>query len=85
MSVHTMRGKLDYLVRKTGCREVDILAQAVEEGVSELYRKQVADAYLAGELNRKKALAELGEEYIKDLDYAREAVEADIQWGLQGA
>ncbi|MHB9126574.1 MAG: hypothetical protein ACYC4F_11605 [Armatimonadota bacterium] len=85
MPVNTMRAKLDYLVRKTGRKEAEIVAQAVDEGVSELYRKQISDAYLAGELDRKKAVLELGEECVDDLDYARRAVDADIQWGLKSA
>ncbi|MHB1455843.1 MAG: hypothetical protein ACYC0V_02900 [Armatimonadota bacterium] len=85
MHVKTMREKLDYLVRKTGRNESEIVAQAVDEGVSELYRKQLSDAYLAGELDRIKTILELGEECVGDLDYARQAVDADIQWGLKSA
>lgn len=85
MHVKTMREKLDYLVRKTGRNESEIGAQAVDEGVSELYRKQLSDAYLAGELDRRKAILELGEECVGDLDYVRQAVDADIQWGLKSA
>ena len=51
-----MRGKLDYLVRATGRAEAEIVAQAVEEGLSELYRKQVAEAYLSGKLEREKVV-----------------------------
>lgn len=80
----TIRDKLDYLVRATGRAEAEIVAEAIEEGLSELYRKQIADAYLAGELDRKQAIAELGEEAVEDLDYARRAVEKDVQWGLKG-
>lgn len=67
----TIRDKLDYPVRATGRAEVEIVAQAIEEGLTELYRRQVADGYLAGELTREQAIAELGEETVEDLDYAR--------------
>lgn len=79
MPIITMREKLDYLVRKTGRKEAEIVAQAVDEGVSELYRKQISDAYLAGELDRRKAVHELGGNCVDDLDYARQAVDADIK------
>ncbi len=85
MPINTMRQKLDYLVRKTGRKEAEIVAQAVDEGVSELYRKQISDAYLSGELDRKKVILELGENYVDELDYARQAIDADIQWGLKNA
>jgi len=78
----TLREKLDYLVQATGHTEAQIVAEAVEEGIGELYRKQVADAYLAGKLDRSHALAELGEDAVGDLDYARRAVEHDVSWGL---
>jgi hypothetical protein len=80
----TMRDKLDYLTQKTGMAEAEIVTQAIEEGLTELYRRQIADSYLAGELDRERAIAELGEETVEDLDYARRAVEQDIQWGLKG-
>jgi predicted DNA-binding protein len=38
MPINTMREKLVYLVRRTGRKEAEIVAQAVDEGVSELYR-----------------------------------------------
>jgi len=78
----TIRDKLDYLARSTGRAEAEIVAEAIEEGLTELYRKQIANAYIAGELDRAQAIAELGEEAVEDLDYARSAVEKDVQWGL---
>lgn len=80
-----MRKKLDYLVRATGRPEAEIVAQAVEEGLFELYRKRLADAYLSGELDRQKAVRELGEDAVEELDYARDAVTADVEWGLKSA
>ncbi len=82
--LHTMRDKLDYLARMTGRTEAEIVAEAVEEGLTELYRRQITDAYLSGKLDREQAIAELGEEAIEDLDYARRAIEHDVQWGLKG-
>lgn len=79
----TIHDKLDYLARTTGRTESEIVAKAVEEGITELYRKQIADAYLAGELDREQVMAELGEEAVENLDYARHAVEQDAQWGLK--
>jgi predicted DNA-binding protein len=82
--LQTMRDKLDYLVQATGRAEAEIVAEAIEERITELYRKQIADAYIAGELDREQAISELGEQTVEDLDYARRAVEQDVQWGLKG-
>jgi len=81
----SMRRKLDYLVRATGRGEAEIVALAVEEGLSELYRKQVAEAYLAGNLEREKTVHELGKDAVEELDYARRSIDADIEWGLKSA
>lgn len=83
-TAQTLRDKLDYLVQATGRAEAEIVAAAVEEGLTELYRKQVADAYLAGTLDHEQAIAALGEETVEELDYARRAVEQDVEWGLKG-
>ena len=79
----TIRDKLEYLTRATGRAEAEIVAEAVEEGLKELYRKHIANAYLSGELNREQAIEELGEETVEDLDYAKRCVEQDVQWGLK--
>ena len=81
-TTQTLPEKLDYLVRATGRAEAEIVAQVLDQGLTELYRKQIADSYLAGEMKREQAVVELGEEAIEDLDYARHAVEKDFQWGL---
>ena len=80
--IRTIHDKLDYIARSTGRAEAEVIAEAIEEGLTELYRKQIANAYMAGELDRVQAIAELGEEAVEDLDYARSAVEKDVQWGL---
>jgi len=81
----TFRAKLDYLVQMTGRTEAELVAEAVEEGLTELYRKHIANAYLAGDLDREQAIAALGVETVENLDYARHAVEHDLKWGLKGA
>ena len=84
-TTQTIRKKLEYLVRKTGRAEADIMGEAVTHGLDELYHKQIADSYLLGQLDRKKAVAELGADAVEELDYARKSVESDIEWGLNSA
>lgn len=79
------RAKLDYLVRSTGRSEEEIVAEAMEAGMAALLGKQIGDAYLAGELDRAEAVAEIGEDAVAELDYARRAIEQDVHWGLKGA
>lgn len=77
--------KLGHLARATGRRECEILAQAVEVGMDSLYRKQIAESYLAGRIGRRRAVSDLGSDLVEELDYAREAVIADVKWGLKNA
>jgi predicted DNA-binding protein len=78
-----LRDKLDYLVRSTGRTESEIFAEAIEEGLTSIYHKQIIDAYLSGELDHEQAMAELGNEVIEELDYAMQSVEKDVKWGLK--
>lgn len=79
----TIRDKLDYLTRVTGRTEAEIVVEAIEEGLTELYRKRIADAYLAGDIDREEAIAELGEEIMENLDYAKQSIRQDVQWGVK--
>jgi len=83
-TTQTLRDQLAYLVRTTERPEALIVADAVETGLMQLYRKQMADSYLSGALQRETVVAELGPEAVEDLDYARRAVEQDVEWGLRG-
>ena len=55
VTTHTLRDKLDYLVRKTRRTETEIFPEAIEEGLTSIYRKQIIDAYLSGEIERQQA------------------------------
>ncbi len=83
MTTKTMRNKLEYLVRQTGRAEAEIVALAVERGLDELFRQELAEAYLGGAVDRHRAVQELGKEEVDELDYARASVEADVKWGVQ--
>jgi predicted DNA-binding protein len=80
---HSLRDKIDYLVRKTGRSETEIFAEAIEEGLTSIYRKQIIDSYLSGNVDRREAIAELGDEIIGELDYALRSIEKDAKWGLE--
>ncbi|MEK7398188.1 MAG: hypothetical protein AAB116_14755 [Candidatus Poribacteria bacterium] len=82
-TTHSLRDKLDYLVRATGRTETEIFAEAIEEGLTSIYRKRIVDAYLSGEMDRSQAVMELGDEIIEELDYVLQSVEKDIKWGLK--
>ena len=60
-----------------------MLRQAVERGIETLYREMLINRYLEGELTREEAVDELGAVTVDELDAAREAIEADVNWARQ--
>jgi len=57
-----------------------VLRQAVESGIATLYRETLIGRYLERELTREEAVDELGVAAVDELDAAREAIEADVDW-----
>ncbi|ELY58742.1 hypothetical protein [Natronolimnohabitans innermongolicus] len=70
------------IARHRDLDESEIIQQAVEQGLEDLWRDVVVDRYLAGEIEREAALEELGSERLREIERAKAAVESDIEWGL---
>lgn len=62
--------------------ESAVIQRVVEKGVETLYRDLIASRYLAGELTREETIEYLGSELVEEIESARDAVEADLSWGL---
>jgi len=77
--------ELDFLLNETGKDSAELLAQAVQEGIHLLFKRQVSEAYINKRIDRSQALMMLGAEELDQLDYAWQAVEKDIAWGLGNA
>ena len=80
----TTFGELEFIIQETGEDEVIVLAQAFREGLKHLYRQKVKDAFIEGKLIREEAVRILGQETIEELEYQKDAIRKDIQWGLRG-
>ena len=77
--------ELDFLIHETGKDSNNLLAQAVQEGIHLLYKRQVAEAYMNKRIEREQAALLLGTSELDQLDCAWQAVENDINWGLGNA
>ena len=62
--------------------ESAVIQRAVETGVETLYRNMLVRRYLADEITREEAIDQLGIEIVDEVEYARDAVEEDVKWGL---
>ncbi len=80
----TTFGELEFILQETGEDEVTVLAQAFREGLKYLYRQKVINAFIEGKLTRAEAAEILGLETVEELEYQKDAIRKDIQWGLRG-
>lgn len=76
--------ELEFLLHETGKDSAVILAQAVQEGIHILFKRQVTEAYINKRIARSEAVLMLGNDELEQVDYAWQAVEKDIVWGLTG-
>jgi hypothetical protein len=81
----TLAEHLDFLVAQKGEDEATVLAQALRTGVETLYQEALTEAYLLGGVPRETALKELGSERLAEIEYQRDALKRDVEWGLTGA
>lgn len=62
--------------------ESEVLEQALERGVEDLWRELVLSRYLNEDITREEAIEFVGVEYVKRAEQEAEAVEEDVHWGL---
>jgi len=77
--------ELDFLLHETDKDSASLLAQAVQEGIHILFKRQVTEAYINKRIERRQAELLIGAEEIEQVDYAWQSVEKDIAWGLGSA
>jgi hypothetical protein len=82
MLVPQLSREMEFVVKYRGLDETTILAQAIREGVHQLYRETIIEGYLSGNISREDAVKELGPETIADVEYQREAFARDVAWGM---
>lgn len=84
MDKQTMTEKLSFVVTRRHQDEATLLALAVRAGIDALYRETMTEAYLMGEVPREAAAQALGQEQLEDLEYQRDCLRRDVEWGMQG-
>ena len=65
-----------------GLPESEVFEQALERGLEDLWEDLVLAQYLDGELDREEAIERVGRSKVQRAEREREAVEEDIDWGL---
>ncbi len=62
--------------------ESEILEQALERGVEDLWIELVLSRYLNDEIDREEAIELVGRDRVKRTEREAQAVESDVHWGL---
>lgn len=81
-SVSTISDELVFLQQHTGRDESVILVEALHTGLHALYYQTVEQLFIDEELSREQAAEILGLERIRELEYAKKALEQDVRQGL---
>jgi hypothetical protein len=76
--------QLAFLVTQRQINETTLLAQAVSKGIQLLYQEAIIEAYLLGQVSRERAFAILGSTMLEDVEYQRDILKQDVEWGLKG-
>ncbi|MFB6209179.1 MAG: hypothetical protein ABEJ56_03500 [Candidatus Nanohaloarchaea archaeon] len=72
--------QISELAHERGITESEVMEKALEEGVKQLWEKNILDKYLKDEVSREKAVELLGAGKIRRAEKEVEAVEEDIEW-----
>jgi predicted DNA-binding protein len=65
-----------------GLPESEVFEQALERGLEDLWEDLVLAQYLDGDLDREEAIERVGRSKVQRAEREREAVEEDVDWGL---
>ena len=74
--------RVQELAEARGVPESEILEQALERGVEDLWVDLVLSRYVNEELDRETAIELVGRDRVKRADRELQAVADDVRWGL---
>lgn len=74
--------ELNFLVSQWGLDESTIIAKAVRKGMKVMYRNALIEAYLSGKISNDQAMKEFGPEALEKINYQRDILKRDVEWGL---
>ena len=74
--------KIHYLSQETGKPTSTLLVEALEEGVQQIYKQHLLEAYLNQKIERSEVIQRLGSSAVESFEKAWKALEHDIRWGM---
>lgn len=73
---------LEQLAKETHQAETEIIAQAIEIGLRQLWRDYVLARYLEGKISREEAIKHVGIEAVEIAEQQKQALLEDIAWAF---
>jgi hypothetical protein len=78
----TVSTYLDTLVRETQKSEAEVVAQAFETGLRQLWREYTLGRYLRGQITRAEAIEVAGLDWVELAERQYQAMTEDLAWGF---
>ena len=72
---------LEKIVQETQQSEPEIMAQAFQVGLQQLWREHILGSYLKGEVTRETAIEKAGIDWVELVEHQHQAAMEDLQWG----
>jgi len=79
----TITDYLSTLTKSTQQDEEQIIAQALEIGLRQLWREEVLAQYLRGEISREEAVELVGVDWVLLAEKQQQAILEDIHWASE--
>lgn len=74
---------LETIIQETQKPELEVMAQAFQTGVRQMWRERVLGRYLRGEIDRNKAIELAGIDWVELAERQHKAMMEDLAWALE--
>lgn len=73
---------LEALIRETQKPEAEVMAQAFQTGLRQLWRERILGQYLRGEITRNMAIEVAGIDWVELAERQHKAMMEDLAWAM---
>jgi hypothetical protein len=73
---------LETLVRETHKTETEVMAQALQTGIRQMWRERILGAYLHNEITRDQAIETAGIDWVELAERQHKAMMEDLAWAM---
>jgi hypothetical protein len=74
---------LEALIRETKKPESEVMAQAFQTGLRQMWRERILGQYLRGQITRDKAIEVAGIDWVELAERQHQAMLEDLAWAME--